>query len=252
MGEYFSHDYDTTQNSKIICLLGDYGGIGYGMYWRIIELLHQNKDHKLMIKPYVIEAIAKQMLTSAEQVSKFVKDCCDKYELFATDGVSFWSERVFENILHRKSISEVRSMAGRAGAIAKQNLANVSKGKESKVKNKREEKSEKLSLSSHPFIPPTEEEVRSYCIERKNNINPVTFLNHYRSTGWKRGNTKIKDWKACVITWEQRDSTEKKVIIEKRPDEFRYTLSQEGTPINISLKNKADQLVRSVSKKVGI
>ena len=137
MNEYFSHDYNTTQNAKIVCLLGDYGGLGYGMYWRIIELLHQNKEHRLPIKPYIIEAIAKQMLTSAEEVKRFISDCCEKYELFDTDDVMFWSDRVFDNISYREHISGVRSIAGKAGAIAKQNLANASKGNERKGNEKK-------------------------------------------------------------------------------------------------------------------
>lgn len=57
------------------------------------------------------------------------------------------------------------------------------------------------------FTPPTVEEVRDYCLERKNNINPQKFVDHYETNGWMRGSTKIKDWKACVRTWEQRDKS---------------------------------------------
>jgi len=55
------------------------------------------------------------------------------------------------------------------------------------------------------FTPPSFEEVKSYCIERKNNINPQSFIDHYESNGWMRGKAKIKDWKACVRTWEQNN-----------------------------------------------
>ena len=53
------------------------------------------------------------------------------------------------------------------------------------------------------FTPPSLEEVKSYCSERKNNINPQSFIDHYESNGWMRGKAKIKDWKACVRTWEK-------------------------------------------------
>lgn len=53
------------------------------------------------------------------------------------------------------------------------------------------------------FVPPSLEEVRAYCAERGNKVNADRFHNHYTSTGWYRGKTKIKDWKACVRTWEQ-------------------------------------------------
>ncbi len=56
--------------------------------------------------------------------------------------------------------------------------------------------------TSKRFVPPTLEEITAYCLERKNNVNPKKFLDHYTAVGWKRGKTPIKDWKACVRTWE--------------------------------------------------
>lgn len=53
------------------------------------------------------------------------------------------------------------------------------------------------------FIPPTIEEVRAYCEERHNAIDAQVFVDHYAASGWMRGKTPIKDWKACVRTWER-------------------------------------------------
>ena len=55
------------------------------------------------------------------------------------------------------------------------------------------------------FTPPTVEEVREYCSERKNNVDPETFVDFYASKGWKVGKEGMKDWKAAVRTWEKRD-----------------------------------------------
>lgn len=52
------------------------------------------------------------------------------------------------------------------------------------------------------FVPPTLEDVTAYCKERNNSIDPQKFIDHYTANGWVRGKTKIKDWKACVRTWE--------------------------------------------------
>jgi len=61
------------------------------------------------------------------------------------------------------------------------------------------------------FSPPAVEEIKKYCIERKNNINPETFIDHYTSNGWMVGKNKMKDWKASVRTWEKKTpSTEYK------------------------------------------
>ena len=55
------------------------------------------------------------------------------------------------------------------------------------------------------FVPPTLEEAAAYCNERRNNVDPSTFIDFYTANGWTQGHGKpIKDWKACVRTWEQR------------------------------------------------
>ena len=53
------------------------------------------------------------------------------------------------------------------------------------------------------FVPPTLEEVKEYCLERKNNVDPQRFINYYTSNGWMVGKNKMKDWKAAVRTWEK-------------------------------------------------
>lgn len=55
------------------------------------------------------------------------------------------------------------------------------------------------------FKPPTVEEVFNYCKERCNSVDAQKFIDHYEGNGWIRGTTKIKDWKACVRTWEGND-----------------------------------------------
>ncbi len=57
--------------------------------------------------------------------------------------------------------------------------------------------------SNKRFTPPSIQEVTEYCLERKNSVDPATFIDHYETNGWMRGKTKIKDWKACVRTWEK-------------------------------------------------
>jgi len=52
------------------------------------------------------------------------------------------------------------------------------------------------------FKPPTIEEIKAYCKERNNKVDPQRFINHYQSNGWMVGKNKMKDWKAAVRTWE--------------------------------------------------
>lgn len=84
-------------------------------------------------------------------------------------------------------------------------------GKDSIVKESIEEKGEQVAtLSVKRFVKPTLEEVKEYCLSRKNNIDAQQFIDFYESKGWKVGNQPMKDWKACVRTWEQRYKNENK------------------------------------------
>jgi len=105
---------------------------------------------------------------------------------------------------------ERRAIAGSKGgkqkvanaSKCKQDLANVADSK-NKNKNKTKNKSDNDNKGSSRFTPPSLEEVQQYCNERLNFVDPSNFLDHYSANGWMRGKAKIKDWKACVRTWEK-------------------------------------------------
>jgi hypothetical protein len=75
---------------------------------------------------------------------------------------------------------------------------------------RREEKSNTSAsadvIPPTPFRPPTVDEVRGYCLERKNSVDAETFVNFYTAKGWMVGKNKMKDWHACVRTWEQNEN----------------------------------------------
>lgn len=55
------------------------------------------------------------------------------------------------------------------------------------------------------FVKPTVEEIRAYCEERQNGIDPEYFYDHYEANGWMAGKNHMKDWKASVRTWERNN-----------------------------------------------
>ena len=56
------------------------------------------------------------------------------------------------------------------------------------------------------FKKPTLEEIKKYCLERKNSINPIQFFDFYESKGWLIGKNPMKDWQAAIRTWEQNQA----------------------------------------------
>lgn len=59
------------------------------------------------------------------------------------------------------------------------------------------------------FTKPTLDEVREYCLERNNNIDPETFIDFYESKGWSIGKSKMKDWRAAIRNWEHKSKPQK-------------------------------------------
>lgn len=59
------------------------------------------------------------------------------------------------------------------------------------------------------FVKPTIQEVKAYCIERKNDVDPERFIDFYESKGWMVGKNKMKDWKAAVRNWERKTKADK-------------------------------------------
>ena len=72
--------------------------------------------------------------------------------------------------------------------------------------------------TSHTFVKPTYEEVKAYCEERNNGIDPQHFIDYQDSRGWVLSNgKKMVDWKATIRTWEQRN---KKPATSEGDDDF--------------------------------
>lgn len=112
---YFQHDYEPTSDPKMQALLNKYDWHGYGLFWRIIEMLHSDESHKLARKKFIYLSLCNKS-TSVQQVLQFVDDCINDFELFSADIDFFWSERVIRNVEKWKKNSENKSFAGKESA----------------------------------------------------------------------------------------------------------------------------------------
>lgn len=79
-----------------------------------------------------------------------------------------------------------------------------------KLNNKELSNKEYKEKAKRKFIKPTLEEINQYCSERNNGINAEAFYDFYECKDWYVGKNKMKDWKACVRTWERREDTKAK------------------------------------------
>ena len=218
---YFSHDYNPTSDPKIQALIGEYGAVGYGIFWRIVEMLHEDELHKLQCKKYIYLALAKQMLTSVEQVESIIKNCIDTYELFKTDGDFFWSERVMRNINKRTELSNKRSKAGKMSAEMRKISTNVEqvstsvqqnptkerKVKENKVNENKEKKEIKETISKD--IVQKKVDAKASTLTRRDEFykSLIPFLSTY-------GKDMIRDF---FDYWSEQNKSGTQMRFEKQP-----------------------------------
>jgi hypothetical protein len=102
-------------------------------------------------------------------------------------------------------------------ALVRDSLANDSRSvpqniapniKEDNIKESKIKENNAPARARGSFLKPSIEEVKAYCDERKNGIDPEAFINFYESKGWMIGKNKMKEWKAAVRTWEQKRKEE--------------------------------------------
>ena len=112
------------------------------------------------------------------------------------------------NKAYTLDVSKMDTECIQNGYIGKDSIGKVSIDKNSIDKDSKGEsvRGEKAKR----FYPPTLDEVKQYCEERKNNIDPMAFIDFYSSKGWMIGKNRMKDWKAAVRTWERKRKEEPK------------------------------------------
>ena len=102
---YFQHDYNASNDAKILFLRQQLGMEGYGIYWFIIEQLAQ-AGGKLPIK--IIPVLAMQSQTQETKVRAIIEG----YDLFQVVENEFFSIRLNKHLEIREQLSE----SGKEGA----------------------------------------------------------------------------------------------------------------------------------------
>lgn len=207
---YFPHDSNAYRDPKCAALRNDFGMEGYGLYWAIIEILHEQRDGKLEKFQKLFEGLAFQLQITKEALTKQMEAMIKDYKLLQENETHIWSNRVLRNLEERRIKYLIKAEAGHIGGVRsgevrrmKQNeaLLKANEQKESKGNKIKEKESIYTPLTIHPTI----EEVKTYCQERKNSVDPHKWHNYYTSNGWKVGKNPMKDWRAAVRTWETKD-----------------------------------------------
>jgi len=208
-GTIFSHDMETQGVFINLCArMWKNGGTITGDIDRLSRLLGR---------------VDKQMLSKClDLLEQDELVCLDK------DG-NLYVKFICAQLEDRAALHVKRSDAGRKGgkANAKQMLSKCLH-KESESETESEHKTEE-TRKRVVFVKPSVEEIKEYCKSRDNTIDAEYFFNSYESKGWMIGNTKMKNWKSTICTWECRDK-DRKAQQHSQPSLPTQTLEQRYTP----------------------
>ncbi|HEY4326133.1 MAG TPA: Lin1244/Lin1753 domain-containing protein [Mucilaginibacter sp.] len=163
---YFSHDYGSRNDPKLIKVLMKLGQAGKGVYWDLVEMLYEQDGQLTLVE---IESYAFALRVDCDIIRSLVND----FNLFETDGEFFWSASVNRRLDQRKeksdkaakSANERWSKPKNSNAMRTQSDSNAIK--ESKVNNNKE-KDNKENNTSEKLVVVDFEVANNFFIESRN------------------------------------------------------------------------------------
>jgi len=225
---WFRHDSNARNDVRLVKLRRVAGLEGVGLFWCLIEMLREAKNYELPLT--AIDDIAYDL-----RVDESVFGAIFDSELLQKGDTFFYSISLLNRMSEYDKVKEKRRLAGAKGGKAKaskvvasasdivasakqdssKSVAKVKQSLANRVELNRVEESrvdsniiDNTKNTPNPsrgkrFVPPSLDDVKCYCLERRNSVDYQNFIDFYSSNGWKVGKNKMKDWKASVRTWER-------------------------------------------------
>lgn len=118
MSEYFPHDYNARNDEKILDLRDELGNAGYGLYWMIVECIHEYGGAGVPTKR--LGWIARECGASVEDVERIIYS----FDLFDVQNDRVSSPRIRRNIVKRKETHERFEKLSKIAVEARKNKNN--------------------------------------------------------------------------------------------------------------------------------
>jgi len=199
---YFSHDSNARRDPNIQYMMLDYGWMGYGWYWGLIEILRDQKKYK-----FPLSRTCTLIKEFGDEIETFINECIEKYGLFVKDNEFIWSASLLHRMKERERISKVRKEMGRRGgqAKAKQLLSKSLAGKERKGKEIKEKEIKEKKVKYKDNVTMTEIEYKKLIamIGENNTKACITKLNDYKGAKGKKYKSDylaIRNWVINEVT----------------------------------------------------
>lgn len=216
--DYFPLDVDIDDKVKLID--AKFGVAGFGILVKLWQIIYNNgyyikwTEKELLLYKNRINAdinLINEVISECLRWEIFNNNLYEKYSILTSNGIQ---KRYIEATKRRGELTLIAeyfqaSVPKTCKAVFVYiNSKNVSNNPQSRVKKRKEKESKDISgenPQTQKFTPPTLGEVKIYCQERDNSVDPEKWFDFYSSKGWMIGKNKMKDWRAAVRTWEKSE-----------------------------------------------
>ena len=169
----------------------------YRSYYDAIKVLPKKEQTAVMLAlcAYALDKVEPNLTGTAGAIFTLIRPTLDSGWKKAIGGTRGTPQKDNEKIEER---------CGKD--TAKEKEGEKEKEKEGEIEIENECYTPKPPKGAKRFSPPSFDDVKSYCQERENGVDPQAFVDWYTSNGWKVGKNPMKDWKAAVRTWERKEA----------------------------------------------
>lgn len=187
-----------------------------------LKLLCESVDHEGLLRfsdaiPYSDSMLATITNTNIDIVRNAIKAFCELGMMeILEDGTLFLHEvekmlgfetkYAEQKRLYREKIKaigqcqdNVETMSDKSIEIDIESDKEIDIDKESDIKGVAQPEA---ATRQKRFVKPTLDQVKAYCHERGDKVDPNRFYAYYESNGWAVGRRSMRDWKAAVRYWE--------------------------------------------------
>ena len=200
------------ESEEMIILQNMQDGYMYSDILMKLYLRSLKNNGKLMFRdviPYTPQALAQVVRHQVGTVEKALKifqglgliEVLDNGAIYMSDIQNFIGKSSTEADRKREYRDKIQGEIKTIGQ--KSDICPDKSTPEIEIELELEKELDKRNVKEKKFIKPTLEEIKAYCLDRHNPVDYQRFYDFYEAKGWYVGKNKMKDWKACVRTWER-------------------------------------------------
>jgi hypothetical protein len=212
---YFSHDYHSRSDEKILRVRAKYGARGYGTFWMLVEIMAESSLPHIQLRD--IPAIAVSINEDVKWLKEFIDFCIDEAKLFLCDGELFTSQRMIKHKTFRENF-RIKGQEGAAKRWGHDSPPNAPPNSPPNAKERKGKdiKGKDIKIKYLEFVLLTPEEYTKLIVDfgQEGADDYIARLNDYIGS---KGD-KYKSHYHTILNWARQDKPKQgsKIVLTKQ------------------------------------